>query len=392
MSTLATPQQAATLAQVLGRAGPQDALALSAMVREAVAAGVERQALHLRMAGLNNLLKAEHHQRLVREALEPLLRPIRSRLFELSNGDVVAVVPPGSTHVEGVRAALDTLFAADPDMAGDSYTVLRLPQQAAALLAIVEDSLGPGEDSAPAAKGALGFDAAALAELERVLGQASIAAHMRQRAVMRLRPGGEGPQPAWQEWHVVQAGLCETLLPGANPAAAPWLARRLKRLLDRRLLAELARPEDVRRMGKVGLSLTVQGLTEPEFLRLDGMLGQEARREIVLGLSVAEALGDPEGFAFATSFCRGRGYKLALEEVEASTLLLLPIARLGVDRIKLRWSATLGAMGGQLAEILPSLPDSVVLTGVDRAAAVGWGWEQGITLFQGRLVGSGRGR
>ena len=387
---LSPPQAATMLAQALGRTGPQDALALAALVREAVAAGAERQALHLRMSGLNSQLKAEHHHRLVREALEPLLRPTRSRLFELPNGDVVAVVPPRSNHVDLARAALDTLLADDGELPGQAYTVLRLPQQAAALLAVVEDSLGPAS-VAPAPPAAGGFSATALAELEKVLASASLAAHLRQRPVCRLRPGGEGATPEWQEYRVAVAELCATLQPGAAPASLPWLARRLKRLLDRRLLAELARPEDVRQMGRVGLSLTVPGLTEPEFLRFDSLLGQDARRQVTLGLAVAEVLGDPEGFAFAASFCRARGYRLALEAVEAATLLLLPVAALGVDVLQLRWSPALTQLGPRLAAALPSHPDSVVLTGVDRAAAIGWGWEQGITLFQGSLV-AGRGR
>ncbi len=384
------PQAANMLTAALARTGPQDALALAQLVREAVAAGAERQALHLRMSGLNDRLKAEHHHRLVREALEPLLRPSRSRLFELPNGDLVAVVPPRSNHVDVARAALDVLLHADGELPGQAYTVLRLPQQAAALLAVVEDSLGPANATPPPAPSG-SFNAAGLAELERVLGSASLAAHLRQRPVCRLRPGGMGPEPEWQEYRVATEELCATLQPGAAPAGTPWLHRRLKRLLDRRLLAELARPEDIRQMGRIGLSLTVQGLTDPEFLRLDSLLGQDARRQVTLGLSVAELLADPEGFTFAASFCRTRGYRLALEQVEAATLTLLPIDGLPVDLLKLRWSPALTLLGPRLTEALPSHPDGVVLTGVDRAAAIGWGWELGITLFQGSLVG-GRGR
>jgi hypothetical protein len=278
------------------------------------------------------------------------------------------------------------LFAADAELAARSYALLRLPQQAAALMAVVEGSLGADHKVGGAAHGRQVFDATALAELERALGPASLEAHLLQRPVWRLRPDGEGPEPAWQDYRVAFTELCESLLPGRNPASAPWLHHRLRRLLDRRLLAELSRPEDVRRMGKIGLSLTMQGLAEPEFLKLDGLLGQEARRAVTLGIPVVEVLADPEGFAFAAGFCRGRGYRLALEEAEASTLLLLPWARLGVDLIKLRWSPALAALGPRLAEALPSQPDAVVLTGVDQAAAVGWGWEHGITLFQGRLL------
>ena len=402
----AVPQTASMLTQALNRHGSQDALALATLVREAVAAGAERQALHLRMSGLVDRVTAEHHHRLVREALAPLLRPTRSRLFELPNGDVVAVVPARSGQIDAVRAALDTLLHAEGEAPNHACTMLRLPQQAAALLTVVEDSLDSGRTEPAVAFGGQDFSGAALAALEKALGSTSLAAYMRQRPVCRLRPGGgqggsnDGPEPEWYEYRVAMQDLCATLMPGADPTSAPWLHRRLKRLVDRRLLAELARPEEVRQLGRIGLSLTVQGLTDPEFLRLDSLLGQEARRKVVLGLSVTEVLGDPEGFAFAASFCRARGYRLALEKVAAATLLLLPRggaigdaagedlgAQLGMDLLKLRWSPALTQLGPRLAEVLPRRPDSIVLTGVDRAAAIGWGWEHGITLFQGTLVG-----
>ena len=43
-----------------------------------------------------------------------------------------------------------------------------------------------------------------------------------------------------------------------------------------------------------------------------------------------------------------------------------------------------------LRAALPTRPEAVVLAGVDRPAAIAWGWEMGITLFQGRLIESRR--
>ena len=57
-----------------------------------------------------------------------------------------------------------------------------------------------------------------------------------------------------------------------------------------------------------------------------------------------------------------------------------PPDRLGVELVRLPWSPGLAA----LAPALP--PGQVVLTGADRAAAIGWGWEAGVTLFEGRLL------
>jgi hypothetical protein len=61
-----------------------------------------------------------------------------------------------------------------------------------------------------------------------------------------------------------------------------------------------------------------------------------------------------------------------------------------VAALRLRWSPALPALGSTAAEALraafPAGPEAVVLAGVDRPAAIAWGWEMGITLFQGRLI------
>ncbi|WP_419956603.1 hypothetical protein, partial [Neoroseomonas rubea] len=69
-------------------------------------------------------------------------------------------------------------------------------------------------------------------------------------------------------------------------------------------------------------------------------------------------------------------------------------SRAGVGAVRLRWSEALPPLGSPAAEALraafPAERDAVVLSAVDRPAAIAWGWEMGITLFQGRLVESRR--
>jgi hypothetical protein len=43
-------------------------------------------------------------------------------------------------------------------------------------------------------------------------------------------------------------------------------------------------------------------------------------------------------------------------------------------------------MPDTLQGLLAESPERLVLTGVDRPAAVAWGWEVGFRLFQGPLV------
>lgn len=362
-----------------GQPAAADALALAQLVREAVAAEVPRQALHLRLSRLAPRMRRGHHRRLLREALEPALRPVRSRLFELPNGDLVAVAPPGGRHLreaEGVLAILLGEEAAETPL----HAVLDLPRDAAALLAAVEDSLGPPPAPRPRPAPGAGFTPADLAALEGALRGAGLARFLRRCPVCRLARGGEGPVLEWEEWRLAWPELRAEMAPALDPGAAPWLARRLRRLLDRRLLAELARPEEARRRGPLGPCLAAASLGEAEFLRLDALLDGATRAATVLALPAEDALAAPEDFAFARDFARARGYRLALDLPGPELLAACPPDRMGVALLRLPWSAGLAA----LAPALP--PGRVVLTGADRAAAIGWGWEAGVTLFEGRLL------
>jgi hypothetical protein len=386
--TLAQPGSLPAALGGLGRHGPGDALALARLVRGIVAAGVARQALHLRLSSLGPDWTRAHHLRLVREALEPLLHPTRAQLFELAHGDLVVVAPPQGRHLPVAEAALATLFAADVS-SRPPFAVHRLPEEAAALLAAVETSLGPRAPVPPQAGGAA-LTTADLAALERGLGNASLARFLRRRPVCRLVAGGGGVETVWEECRPALDELRAALLAGADPALAPWLSRRLRRLLDRRLLAELARPEELRQRGPIGLSLGLDSLGSAEFLRLGGMLGGAGRARTVLALPAEDALAEPEGFLFAQAFCAARGFRVALEVAELGVLPLLPVARLGVELVRLHWTPALPLaaqrLAGGLAAALPPGPERVVLTGADRAAAIGWGWEEGITLFEGALL------
>jgi hypothetical protein len=364
------------------RPGGADALALAHYVRDSVAAGVERDVLHLRLGDLPAGPRHGHHQRLVREVLEPLLRPTRARMFELPNGDIIAVAPPEGRHLRLAEEQLAILFAAETQ---PPFIRRKLPAEAAALLAAVEHSLDPSPAAAAIPADAVPLGGAGLLALERGLGQANLARFLMRRPVCRLAPGNAAPEVAWEEWQLGWAELCGVLLPGVDPGLSPDLFRRLRRLVDRRLLSGMARPEEARRLGRTGLRLSLESLAEPEFLRLDAALGAAGRAQMVLALSAGDALADPAGFAFARDFCRARGWRVMLDVAAPALLPALPAAALRVDLVRLHWSDALPAQ----AAALPAARETLVLGGADRAAAIGWGWDAGITLFEGRLLRAG---
>jgi hypothetical protein len=223
------------------------------------------------------------------------------------------------------------------------------------------------------------------ARLARILSAANIATFLRCRAVMQVDATAEVvvPVPGWTQWSIAVPELCAAVLEHPAPAALAENDAWLRGVLDQRLLAELAQPEEASRRGAMGLCLGLAALDSPAFRRLEGMVAPELRQRGIIALSAATVLADPTGFQAARQVLAGRGWRLALDIPHPSLLALLPPARLGIDLVRLPHDPALAAAG-----LPPGLsPDRVVLTGVDRPAALGWGMEAGIRLFEGRLLG-----
>ncbi|MBY0333032.1 MAG: hypothetical protein K2X49_20425 [Acetobacteraceae bacterium] len=368
-----------------GRMKLADAAALSALVQESVASNAPRQALLVRLALLAPRLREEHHQRLLRETLEPLLRPSRARLFTLPNGDLVAVGPERGWHMENVAQRLITLLGAEA--AGEGASLLRLPDQATIVLAALEEALAedppPLMHVLPPRPAVEGDGAPDPTRLAQALGGANLSAFLRCRPVLRVAPEAEAEASAqWTEWQVDVPELSAILLGERAAAASPALTPHLRGVLDGRLLAELARPEEATQRGPIGLSLGLAALDSAAFRKLDSLVAPEVRARSVIGLPAAAVLADPVGFRAAREVLADRGWRLALDAADPAVLALLPPRRCGVALVRLRFDHSLPARG-----LPPSLPPaSVVLTGVDRAVALGWGLDAGIRLFEGRLL------
>lgn len=368
------------------RAGARAAAELAQLVRESVAADAAREVLHLRLGALAPGQRRPHHRRLMREALDAALDTGRTRVFDLPNGDVVAIARPPAPALEAAQAALTASLEA---AAGEVVRRLRLPEGAALLLNAAAESLGLEPGAAPAEAPAEGtpLGSADLARAERALAAADLAAVTRGEAVCRLDPESGAAETVWEDRRIAWSALLAIILPGRDLGASPALARRLGRAAELRLLAELARPAAQAEWRKVGLALSPASLAAPAFARFAESLPAGRRGDVTLALRPAGMLAAPELLAGL----RGRGFLLALDDTPPALVPLLapllPGAAQGLDLLRLRWEPALPAsVPPPLAGLLATAPERVVLTGVDRAAAIAWGWEAGIRLFQGPLV------
>lgn len=369
--------------------GTRAAAELAVLVRDSVAANAVRDVLHLRIGALAPELRRPHHRRLLRDVLEPLMAAGRTRVFDLPNGDVVAVAPPPALGLETARL---TLLRALDAGAAEVVRAMRLPDEAALLLAATANSLGLDPDqNAPPPQRPRGepISSGDLVSAERAIGQADLEPVTMSQAVCLLDPEGGPARMVWEDRRINWDALAEAVLPGIEIGAAPDLQRRLARSAELRLLAELVRPLAQRNWRPVGLALTLATITSGGFGRFEAALPAGRRETVTIGISPRDVLADAALFVQARDLVRGHGFRLALDDAPATLLSMLPPAKLGVDVLRLRWSPELpGIAGAAIAALLGRDQNGpeVVLAGVDRPAAIAWGWEIGIELFQGPLV------
>ena len=372
-------------------ADPQDdAALLRGVVRDCVGAGVARRGLLLRLSGLPGKLAQAHHLRLARAALEPLAGADRAQLFRLPNSDLVMVWR--GEAAAALQASLDTLlhlFADEKQLLPDPGALmltLRLPEDAAMLLGVVDDSLLPSGKAADEHKAATEpLDPPALAALEAALAQADMSRFVRRLQICAPAPGGKFSL-SWEKRTLSVPELAAALSPERAVRADPWLFRRLTRTLDRRMLALLAAPGELHGAGPFGLDLNVASVLSPEFLRFDAALPASLRGQVVIGLLPADSMADPAAFQFARDFAHARGYRLLLRGITADLLEVFPLRRIGLDLLQLRFSPDLTRLDGD--EVLAD-PSRTLLSHANDAAALAWGRAHGVALYQGRAVRAG---
>ncbi len=367
----------------------RDALAVAALARESAASGTERRVLLLRLSALPEELRREHHLRLLREALYPLLRPTRARLFELPSGDMVAVAPPPGEHLDIVAATVRRLLSDDSPVTEE----LRLPGQAAALLDVVAASLGLSMAPAPALAAAPAGRPPSVQDVltaETAVARADLEVHLRSQAVCIVADGAEGPEPLHQHHELALDTLAGLLLPDADLRAAPALRRRLRARAERRLLALWSRPEELRAFTPRSVALLPATVLEEEFQRLDRLLQARARASFTVCFRLRDVLADAPGFTIARRLLDMRGYPIALDGIGAEEWPILPPGLFGLPGLRLRFGPALLTMGpparAALDALLPADRAQVTLAGCDSPAAIGWAWERGITRVQGRLI------
>jgi hypothetical protein len=345
-------------------------------------------------------------------AFDEMVRTRSARLYRLRNADLMVMYEPSQVDVvEKCLMKLLRLWSADPllvkfkadprknkltswfDMGqdfeklmsfaekqvGDEKSVGKTLQELVAEREVAKANMERGQPMTP-----LG-----LGRAEESLARVDLSSFTRRQPICAFVEDGK-PEAIFTEVFVSIADLRETLMPGTDFAANPWLFQRMTQTLDRRVMSQMSRKED-KSLLRDGFSvnLNVATLLSEEFLTFDDNFAPSSG-DIVLEVRLEDIFSDLSAFTFARDFVHERGYRICIDGVTYKTYPYADSNRLGVAYAKLMWTQELAAMmGTDRAQKFKDLirerrRGRTILSRCDSDAAVRIGSQLGITLFQGR--------
>ena len=194
-------------------------------------------------------------------------------------------------------------------------------------------------------------------------------------------------RPVYAEVLVALSVLRSRLAAVGQAVADPYLFRHLAGKLDDRMLhgAHNAVRDGGAPALRMHLNLAIGGILSPAFDRLAAVMAG-AGAALAIEVPLMEACGDPAGFARARARLVEAGVALVLDGVSHHALALTHLNSLAPDWIKLDWSDAMMGHAPTLEGLAWLGVGRVVLARAESAAAVQWGLQQGIALFQGRHI------
>lgn len=371
-----------------------------AAINEARTRSANRFGLHLRISGLERMFRDSGFRRLVGQALQPLVKAHGSKMFPLTNADMLIVTgtPPldvidkclrevrtcykGSKVVDaidakpGVSDALVTWYPLDSKL--DEFE--KLVKTLESLLCVADEPPAPQSADIPFAKVPEGvvpqappagaapkgpskpapakkvrlpgdeeeaeltgradpsahMDMDRFASVGRQLAGADLSGLMERTDVMALTPQAP-PVPVMVHREVPFEKVTETFLGRRDMVVDPWLRGYVEDLVSDRLLSS---HPDVGDESSIASSLraTISTILSPTFEQFDRSLGERPRKRVILEMSVFDAFVDPGRFVAALERVKERGFRTQIAGLDARAFLWVTTSAFDVNFIKLKAS------------------------------------------------------
>lgn len=367
-----------------------------------------RRAVHIHLSRLKSQNRREHHIRIASNTFDPLIKMLEGQLFQLKNSDIFFIYKSESQNdVETSILKLRFLFSDDPLLSDEGQdakfrTFYNVERDYDKILALVRKLIHTRNDAEKDdskdgnAKFALQtkqdkgepLTPRVLGRVEQALQRADLSNMVRRQFICALI-GQAAPQPLFSELFISIADLRETLMPGVNVGASPWLFQHLTESLDRRMLAMLSKSNDRSITGEISVNLNVSTVLSPEFMQFDDAVIASMRGSIVIELQKIDIFADLNAFFFARDFAKDRGYRICIDGLSYDTIEFIDREKLGADMVKMVWSKELAEDFGEKKskEVVKRMGSSrIIFCRCDNESAIKFGQKIGISMFQGRHI------
>lgn len=367
-------------------------------------------AVHVHLSDLRPNNRQAQFLSIAARSFDNLINNADATLFRLSNADLVLIcrnvpVDDIDPYIEKVRSLFgeDPLTATETDDFEDRFTTwydlahkedLETFRQAARILADNAEKAAKrkaaNDKEALAQQAGDPIGARNLAALVERMKTSRIADLIRQQAAVQIGPKGTGTM-VFREHFVSIGELKDRLAPEVNLFASAWLFQYLTEVLDRRLLAVMARKDFATMRDPISLNLNVGTVMSRDFQQFHKAVGENTRK-VVVEMQLIDIFADINAFNYARDTLQREGYRVVVDGLNPLSLQFFDPSDLKTDFIKIAWGAGYGADGDEdrareLAELVKHAGrDSIILARVDSENAVRWGLKLGISRFQGYFI------
>jgi hypothetical protein len=231
-----------------------------------------------------------------------------------------------------------------------------------------------------------------IARVEQIFFKADVSNFIRNQTAYWL-VGGNQFSPYFDELYISVDELSRHLKNACPVTADRWLFQHLTRTLDVRLLTALGVAHDGERKGmRYSINLNVSSLMGKDFTQYDATLPLRVRQGQTIEIQAFDLLENAKDLPFLKAILAGRGYRICADAVDHHLFTRVDWAALGVDSIKIRWTPNLSKSDvervGQRIDELGQAERRVemILCRCDDEAAIDWGAELGIRIFQGWFI------
>lgn len=367
-------------------------------------------AVHVHLSDLRPNNRQSQFLSIAARSFDNLISNADATLFRLSNADLVLIcrdvpVDDIDPYIEKVRSLFgeDPLTATESNDFEDRFTTwydlahkedFETFRQAARILADNAEKTAKRKaaNDKEAAQQQAGdpIGARNLAALVERMKTSRIADLIRQQAAVQIGPKGTGTM-VFREHFVSIGELKERLAPEVNLFASAWLFQYLTEVLDRRLLAVMARKDYAAMRDPISLNLNVGTVMSRDFQLFHKAVGEHANK-VVVEMQLIDIFADISAFNYARDTLQREGYRVLVDGLNPLSLQFFDPSDLKTDFIKIAWGAGYGAGGDEdrareLAELVKHAGrDAIILARVDSEDAVRWGLKLGISRFQGYFI------